>query len=122
MDAAFASHADSKSQSRIVVFLGGAMVFGALPKQKCITKSPTESEPVMLMDNISFVEAFEDFFGFIVSEEAKAPMIYQNSTSVISLVMKGGCVIQTKHMCVRMNLCREAVQEKRIKVEYIHTS
>ncbi len=47
VDAAFASHADSKSQSGIVVFLGGAMVFG-----------------------------------FIVGEEAKAPTIYQDSTSL----------------------------------------
>ncbi len=27
-----------------------------------------------------------------------------------------------KHLRVQMKLCREAVQEKRIKVEYIHTS
>ena len=36
--------------------------------------------------------------------------------------MKGGGVVWTKHLHVRMNLCREAVQEKRIKVEYVHTS
>ncbi len=120
VDAAFASHVDSKSQSGIVVFLGGAI--GASRKQKCVTKSPTESELVALMDHISFVEAFAEFLGFIVGEEAKAPTIYQDSTSVISLVTKGGGVIQTKHLRVRMNLCREAVQEKRIQVEYIHTS
>ncbi len=80
MDAAFASHIDLKSQSGIVVFLGGAMVFGASRKQKCMTKS------------------------------------------VILLETKYGRVVQTKHHRVQMNLCREAVQEKRIKVEYINTS
>ena len=122
MDAAVASHVNSKSQSGIMVFLGGAMVFGALQKQKCVMKSPTESELVALTDHIGFVEAFTEFFGFIVGEEAKAPTIYQDSTSVILLVTKGGGVVWTKHLRVRMNLCREAVQEKRIKVEYIHTS
>jgi hypothetical protein len=90
MDAAFASLVDSKSQTGIVVFLGGAMVFEASQKQICMTKAPTESELVMLTDHISFVEAFAEFFGFIVGEEAKAPTINQDSTSVISLVMKGG--------------------------------
>jgi hypothetical protein len=75
-----------------------------------------------LTDHIGFAEAFAEFFGFIVGEEAKAPTIYQDSTSVISLVTKGGGVVRTKHLRVRMNLCREAVEEKRIKVEYIHTS
>ncbi len=62
MDAAFASHIDSKSQSGIVVFLGGTMVFGASWKQKCITKSPTESELVALTDYIGSAEAFAEFF------------------------------------------------------------
>ncbi len=122
VDAAFASHVDSKSQSGIVVFLGGAMVFGASWKQKCMMKLPMESKLVTLMDHISFAEAFTELFGFIVGEEAKAPTIYQDSTSVISLVIKGGGVIRTKHLHAQMNLCQEAVQEKRIKVDYIHTS
>ena len=122
MAAAFASHVDSKSQSGVAIFLGGAMVFGASRKQKCVTKSPTESKLVALMDHISFAEAFAEFLGFIVGEETKAPTIYQDSTSVISLVTKGCGVVQTKHLHVWMNLCQEAVQEKRIKVEYVHTS
>ncbi len=68
MDAAFASQVDSKSQSGIVVFLGGAMVFGALQKQKCKTKSPTDSKLVTMTDYISFAEVFIEFFGFIVIE------------------------------------------------------
>ncbi len=122
VDAAFASHVDSKSQSGIVVFLGGTMVFGASRKQKCVTKSPMESKLVALTDHIGFAEAFAEFFGFIVGKEAKAPTIYQDSTSVISLVTKGGGVVRTKHLRVRMNLCQEVVQEGRIIVEYIHTS
>jgi hypothetical protein len=55
VDAAFAPHEDSKSHTRIAVFIGGALVFAASRKQKCVTKSPTESKLVALMDNIGFI-------------------------------------------------------------------
>ncbi len=55
MDASFALHSDSKSHTGIAVFIGGAMVFAASQKQKCVTKSPMESELVGLMDNDSFL-------------------------------------------------------------------
>ncbi len=93
VDASFALHADSKSHTGIAVFIRGAMVFAASQKQKCVTKSPTESELVALMDNVSFIELFEEFFRFITNTEKKSPMIYQDSTSVLSLVPKGGGVV-----------------------------
>jgi hypothetical protein len=99
------------------------LVFAASRKQKCVTKSPTESELVALTDNIGFIELFEEFFSFIVNREEKMPpLIYQDSTSVISLVTKGGGVVRTKHLRVRMNLCKEALEDKRIKIAYIHTT
>jgi hypothetical protein len=122
VDASFAPHSDSKSHTGIAVFIGGAMVFAASQKQKCITKSPTESELVGLMDNVSFIELFEEFFRFVMNTEKKSPIIYQDSTSVISLVTKGGGVVRTKHLRVRMNLCKEAVDEKRVWITYVHTS
>jgi len=123
VDAAFAPHMDSKSHTGVAIFIGGALVFAASRKQKCVTKSPTESELVALTDNIGFVELFEEFFSFIVNREEKIPpLIYQDSTSVISLVTKGGGVVRTKHLRVRMNLCKEALEDKRIKIAYIHTT
>jgi hypothetical protein len=65
---------------------------------------------------------FEEFFHFVMNTEKKCPLIYQDSTLVISLVTKGGGVVQTKHLRVRMNLCKEAVDEKCIRITYIHTS
>ncbi len=105
MDAAFAPHVDFKSHTGVAIFIGGALVFAASRKQKCVTKSPTESELVTLTDNIGFIELFEEFFSFIINQEEKIPpLIYQESTSVISLVTKGGGIVRTKHLRVRMNL------------------
>jgi hypothetical protein len=121
-NAAFTSHQDSKLHSRIAVFIGGAFVSGASRKQKCITKSPTESELVALTDNIRFIELFAEFFAFLVNEDIKAPTIYQDSTSVILLITQGGGAMRTKHLCVRMNLGKEALEKNRIIIRYLHTS
>jgi hypothetical protein len=104
VDAAFAPHVDSKSHTGVTIFIGGALVFAASRKQKCVTKSPTESELVALTDNIGFIELFEEFFSFIINQEEKIPpLIYQDSTSVISLVMKGGGIVRMKHLRVRIH-------------------
>jgi hypothetical protein len=62
MDAAFALHADSKSHTGVAIFIGGALIFAASRKQKCVMKSPTESKLVALTDNIGFVKFLSFFF------------------------------------------------------------
>jgi len=49
------------------------------------------------------------------------PLIFQDSTSLISLVTKGGGVVRTKHLRVRMHLCKEGVDQNRFKVLYVPT-
>jgi hypothetical protein len=64
VDAAFAIHGDSKSHMGVAIFVGGALVYAASRKQKCMMKSPTESELVALTDNMGFMELFEEFLSF----------------------------------------------------------
>ncbi len=52
----------------------------------------------------------------------EAPTTYQDSTSVISFVTKGGGVVRTKHLQVGINLAKEAVAEDRVCIVYLHTS
>jgi hypothetical protein len=40
------------------------------------------------------------------------PIVYQDFLSVVSLVTKGDGVPRTNHMRARMNLAKEAIQEK----------
>ncbi len=121
VNASFALHGDSKFHTGVAIFMGGVLVFAASRKQKCVTKSPTESELVALSENLGFVELFEEFLTFVENRGKQAPTIYQDSTSVISLVTKGGVVVRTKHLRVRMNSMKEAIKEKRVKVEHIRT-
>jgi hypothetical protein len=121
IDAAFATHADSKSHSGIAVFIAGVLVYSSSRKQACVTKSPTESELVALSDNIGLVELFHEFITFLVSEKLPTPIVYQDSTSVIALVTQGGGVTRTRHLRNRMHLVKEAVDEQRLNVRHCKT-
>jgi hypothetical protein len=120
VDAAYALHGDSKSQTRAVVYMGRTMVFMSSKKQKCVRKSPMEAELVALTDNLGFVEIFQDFVNFLVMKKVQIPVqiniVYQDCNAVVSLVTRGGGVTRTKHLRVRMNLGKEMVDEGKIKV------
>ena len=121
VDAAFATHPDAKSQTGVAVFLGEALLFAASRKQKCVSKSPTDSELIALSDNIHFAELFAEFLAFIMNRNYTRPLIYEDCTAVISLVTEGGGVVRTKHLSVRMELAKQALQDERIVVKYINT-
>jgi len=85
------------------------LVYDSSKKQGCVTKSPTESELVALTDHIGLVELFEEFITFLVNEKIATSIIYQDSSSVVSLVTLGGGVTRTKHLRNRMHLAKEVV-------------
>ena len=74
IDASFATHQDSKSHTGVAIFVGKALVYWASRKQKCVTKSPTESKLVALTDYIGLVELAE-FIAFITNLPVQVPII-----------------------------------------------
>ena len=105
----------------VACFIGKALVFAASRKQKCVTKSPTDSELVVLTDHIGFVELFAEFLAFITNAKVQPPMIYQDCTAVIAFVNECSGVARTKHLRVRMELCLEALQQNNFVIQYVHT-
>lgn len=122
IDASFATHNDGKSHSGIVIFVGGVAVFCALWKQKCVSKSLTEAELVTLSDNLGFVELFQEFITFVTNAKIEITLIFQDNTSIISMVTTGGGITRAKHMRTRMFLVLESIKDKRETIHYIHTS
>jgi hypothetical protein len=49
----------------------------------------------------------------------KLVTIYQDCSAVVTLVTKGGGITRTKHLRARMNLGREAVEEKRATIVHV---
>jgi hypothetical protein len=122
MDASFATHMDGKSHTGVFIKIGGVGVFLASRRKKFVSKSPTEVELIALSDNFGFVELFHEFLAFVLNCSVQVPTVYQDSTSVISLVTLGGGKVRTKHLRPRMYLTMEALQEQKVCVKYIHTS
>jgi hypothetical protein len=119
IDAAFALHSDAKSQTGVIIFANGAPVYVASRKQKCMTKSPTEAELVGLTDHIGIVELFHEFWCFLIGDDdITKPLVYQDSTSVLTLITQGGGATRTKHMRARVYLAKESIDENRIEVKH----
>jgi hypothetical protein len=119
VDAAYALHNDSRSHTGVIIYVGQTVVFVSSKKQKCMSKSPTEAELIGLSDNLGLVELFKEFVEFLVGRDIDVPIVYQDCKAVISLVTIGGGVTRTKHLRARMNLGKEMIDEKRVKVEYV---
>jgi len=118
VDAAYAIHDDSKSHSKVVVYVGRTLVYVSSRKQKCMSKSPTEAELIALTDNLGLVELFRVFLEFVTQGPVPIPIVYQDCNVVVTLVTKGDGQTRTKHLRARMHLGKDMVDEERIKVIY----
>lgn len=74
-----------------------------------------------LLITLGLLSFFSEFIEFITNRKLEIPIIYQDSTSVISLVKEGGGVARTKHLRVHMALCQEALMEQGIVIKYMPT-
>ncbi len=122
IDAAFVTHEDSKSHSGMAIFIAGTLVYASSKKQHCVTKSPTESELVTLTDNIGLVELFDEFITFLVNDKIPTPVIYQDNSSIVSLVTKGGGITRTRHLRNRMHLAKEAVDLNHLVIRHCNAT
>jgi hypothetical protein len=126
IDAAFGGHADGKSQSGCVITLGGTAVIELCRKQKIVSKDSTEAELVALSDLLIEVEAVQELLDEL-SESMRekltedVPLVYQDNTSTISLVTKGGRKPRNKYMKVRQEMVKERVSKGDVKILYIKT-
>jgi len=102
----------------VVVYVGNTLAYLSSKKQKCMSKSPTEAELIALTDNLGIVELFREFVEFVTQESVPTPVVYQDCNAVVTLVTKGGGQTRKKHLCARMHLGKEMVDEGRVRVIY----
>jgi ribosome biogenesis SPOUT family RNA methylase Rps3 len=70
---------------------------------------------------MGFIELFGEMLEFMLNMKCEVPLIYEDITPVIDMVMMGGGVTRTKHMRTRMYLVLEAIAEKRVHLKHIGT-
>lgn len=83
-----------------------------------MAKSFTDSKLVVLIKKTVF--SCLEFLSFNLNSEMCLLVIYQDGTSIISPVMKGGEVVYTKHHQARMKQRKEVVNEQCINMVYMH--
>jgi hypothetical protein len=97
-------------------------VYYSRPGSRSASARATEAELIALSDNVSLVELFHEFLGFVLNQRIRMPTVYQDNTSVISLVTIGGGVVRTKHLRARMGLVKEAIENNKLGIKHVLTS
>ena len=120
IDASFACHPDGKGHTGVVVMLGGSAILCMSSKQKLVTRDSTEAELVALSDKIMCVVQCYDFL-YEQGVRCDIPKVYQDNTSTITLVTKGGGKYRTKYMRVRQASVHEQHKEGSVAIEYLPT-
>ena len=120
IDASFGCHHDGKSHTGVLVTVGGCTVLSASSKQKIVTRNSTEAELVALSDKLLVVTECQEFLK-AQGVDVGVPVVYQDNTSTISLVTKGGGQYRNRYMRVRQAFLQERVQEREAEIRYLET-
>jgi len=120
IDAAHACNEDGLGQSGGAIMVGDTMVEVITRKQKSAARDSTEAELVALEAQLLDVEWHDEWFrgqGY----DMKKPLIFQDNTSTITLVTKGGGKMRNKTMRVKQAVILEGFKNGDYEFEYVHT-
>ena len=121
VDASFCTHiSDGKGHTGLVVCVGGVPVLWQSSKQKIVTKDSTESELVGVSDKYLTVIQCADFMEAQGYGDGKA-ILFQDNTSTITLITKGGGKYRSKYLRVRQAVVKTHVDSGDLVVKYIPT-
>ena len=120
VDVGFGVHDDGKSHTGEVKRLGEATVAAKSTKQKMVAKDSTEAELVGMTDKVDSVLKTDEFMRG-QGHDMDPPVMFQDNTSTITLVTKGGGKYRTVHLRVRQARVKEMVDNGRLIVEHMPT-
>ena len=122
IDASYATNADFKSQTGLVMFFGKGSFICRSHKQHINVKSSTESELVALSDMSSIALGIIYFlrdFGI----QFNSVTIYQDNKSTLKMLQKGYPDGKySKHIDIRSYWLKDLVDRKEIQLVYISTT
>ena len=120
IDAAYGVHTDRKSQSGIVISLGGGPVYVSCAKQKLMTKSSHEAELVSLSDGGSQVIWSRNF---VIAQGYDLPpvRIGQDNQAVIHSIQRGVPAERSRHVDIRYFWLKDRAESGEVLIEYVPT-
>ena len=113
--------ANKKSTSGGAIFLGKRLVTWTSKKQTCTSQSTTEVEYVVVAINCTNIVWLKHLLKGMKEEVTKPVILYCDNTSFINISKNPVMHAKTKHIAIKYHYVRELVEDKKVKMEYIHT-
>jgi hypothetical protein len=124
VDAAFATHTDSRSHTGYCFGLGdvSGMFFARSFKQSGVTLSSTESENWAAVEAVKEIIWFRDLLSELGFPQTQPTTVFADNASMITLAEHfSGNHAKVKHFMLRINFLIEKVNEGTIKFEHVRT-
>ena len=115
-DASHGIHTDGKGHAGIVITLGSGFIHARSSKCKLTTLSSTETESVALCEAATYaywVRAMLFDFGYRLTKPIKT---HQDNDATVYLTSRDGNLSRNKHVMIRRNFAKEAVDQDIIRL------
>ena len=112
---------DRKSTSGGALFLGKKLVSWTSKKKTCTSQSTTEEEYVAVAVNCSNNVWFKHLLEGIKVEIKELVVMFCDKKSAINISKNPVMHSKTKHIAIKYHFVKELVQDKEIRLEYVHT-
>ena len=111
---------DKKSTSGGAFFLGKRLVSWTSKKKNCTSQSTAEVEYVAAAVNYSNIVWFKQLLKGMKVEIKEPVVMFYNNTSAINISKNPVMHSKTKHIAIKYHFVKELVQDKEIRLEYVH--
>ena len=112
---------DRKSTSGGAFFLGKKLVTWTIKKQSCTSQSTVEAEYVATAINCTNIIWIKQLLNPMKEDITEPVTLYCDNTSAINISKNLVMHTKKKHIAIKYHYVRELVQDKEIKMEYVHT-
>lgn len=112
---------DKKSTSGGAFFLGKRLVSWIRKKKNCTSQSTAEAEYVATTVNCSNIIWFKQLLEVMKVEIKELVIMFCDNTSATNISKNPVMHSKTKHIAIKYHFFRELVQDKEIRLEYVHT-
>ena len=112
---------DRKSTSGGAFFLGKRLVTWTSKKQSCTSQETAEVEYVAFAIYSTNIVWIKQLLNGMKEDITEPVTLYCDNTSAINISKNHVMHIKAKHIAIKYHYVRELVQDKEIKMEYVHT-
>jgi hypothetical protein len=122
-DASYGVHADGRSHTGFVVYMGehGSYVHAKSNKQKTGSTSSTDAEIIALVDSMKVCVWLKNVLTELDREPVDAVRVCQDNQSGMLMVSENSKCARSKHILTKINYAKDLIDSGIIKVQYLNT-